>query len=51
MSLLLRVPKTIKVKARKSLITTYRRILIKRRTRTSLLLVAEKKIKVIRPLR
>ena len=45
------MPKIIRVKAKKSLITTYRKILIRRRTRTSLLLVVEKKIKVIRPLR
>ena len=49
MSLLLRVPKTTKVKAKKSLVTTYRRTLIRRRIRTLLLLVVEKKIKVIRP--
>ena len=51
MSLLPRLPKTTRAKARKSLITTYRRTLTRRRTRTSLLLVVEKKIKVIRPLK
>ena len=50
-SLLPRMPKTIRVKVKKSLIITYRRILIRRRTRTSLLLVVEKKTKVIRPLK
>ena len=48
MSLLPRVPKTTKVKAKKSLITTCRRTLTRRRTRTSLLLIVEKKIKVIK---
>ena len=48
-SLLPRLPKTIRAKAKKSLVTTCRRTLTRRRTRTSLLLVAEKKIKVTRP--
>ena len=47
-SLLPRLPKITRVKAKKSLITTYRRTLTRRRTRTSLLLVTEKKIKVIK---
>ena len=51
MSLLPRVPKTTRVKAKKSLIITRRRTLTRRKTRTSLLLVAKKKIKVIKPLR
>ena len=45
------MPKIIRVKARKSLVTIYRRTLIRRRTRTSLLLIAKKKIKVTRPLK
>ena len=49
MSLLPQVPKTTRVKVKKLLITTYRRILIRRKIRTLLLLVVEKKIKVIRP--
>ena len=51
MSLLPRLPKTIRVKVKKSLITTCRRTLIRKRTRILLLLVAKRKIKVIRPLR
>ena len=47
--LLPRLPKTIRAKAKKLLVTTYRRTLIRRRTRTSSLLIAEKKIKVTRP--
>ena len=46
-----RLPKTIRAKARKLLVITYRRTLIRRRTRTSLLLATEKKIKVTRLLR
>ena len=49
MSLLPRVPKIIRARAKKSLVTTYRRILTRRRTRISSLLAVEKKIKVIRP--
>ena len=42
------MPKITRVKVKKSLVTTYRRILIRRRIRILLLLVAEKKIKVTR---
>ena len=45
------MPKTTRVKAKKSLIITRKRTLIRRRTRTSLLLIVEKKIKVIRLLK
>ena len=43
------MPKTTRAKVKKSLVTTYRRTLIRRRTRISSLLVVEKKIKVTRP--
>ena len=43
------MPKIIRVKVKKSLVITCRRTLTRRRIRTLLLLIAEKKIKVIRP--
>ena len=48
MLLLPQIPKITRVKVKKLLVITYRRTLTRRKTRTSLLLVIEKKIKVIR---
>ena len=51
MSPLLQVPKTIRAKAKKSLVITYRRTLIRRKIKILSLLVVEKKIKATKLLR